>query len=333
MSKFSSAINNYLSKKGYKTFDPKAVLFDMDGVLFDSMPNHAVAWQKSMAEYDVRMTADDAYATEGMRGVDTICSMVKAQKGIEISEEKAQEMYDEKARLFALMPKARLMPGIKELMSKIIDDGLKIVVVTGSGQRPLIERLKEEFSEFGVTEETIVCAYDVEKGKPNPDPYLMGLMKAGGLQPWEAIVVENAPMGVQAGVAAGILTIAVNSGPLDDKVLLDKGADILFPSILALFDNWDFVMRKDMKSEMEWIANWQAIIEHIRKYKRNPSKHIQEDWRMVNWLKYNRKVRNKGKLSAFRLHKLRQLHELSCKYRRFNKFTYANDLLDDEDII
>ena len=152
MSKFSSAINNYLSKKGYKTFDPKAVLFDMDGVLFDSMPNHAVAWQKSMAEYDVRMTADDAYATEGMRGVDTICSMVKAQKGIEISEEKAQEMYDEKARLFALMPKARLMPGIKELMSKIIDDGLKIVVVTGSGQRPLIERLKEEFSEFGVTE-------------------------------------------------------------------------------------------------------------------------------------------------------------------------------------
>ena len=50
----------------------KAVMFDMDGVLYDSMPHHAIAWQESMKRFDINMTADDAYATEGARGVDTI---------------------------------------------------------------------------------------------------------------------------------------------------------------------------------------------------------------------------------------------------------------------
>lgn len=52
----------------------------MDGVLYDSMPNHAVAWQESMKQFDIHMTASDAYATEGARGIDTIQMMVKSRK-------------------------------------------------------------------------------------------------------------------------------------------------------------------------------------------------------------------------------------------------------------
>ena len=65
----------------------------------------------------------------------------------------------------------------------------------------------------------------------------MGLKKAG-VEASEAIVVENAPIGVQAAKAAGIYTIAVNTGPLDAKVLLDAGADVLFPSMQALCEAW-----------------------------------------------------------------------------------------------
>lgn len=50
----------------------------------------------------------------------------------------------------------------------------------------------------------MVTAFDVKYGKPNPEPYLMALKK-GGFKPNEALVIENAPLGVQAGVAAGIL--------------------------------------------------------------------------------------------------------------------------------
>ena len=66
----------------------------------------------------------------------------------------------------------------------------------------------------------------------------MGLKKAA-VEPNQAIVIENAPLGVQAGVAAGIFTIGVNTGPLDDKVLIDAGADLLLNSMQQLSESFD----------------------------------------------------------------------------------------------
>ena len=232
------AIKQYLEKHGFGQFSPKAVLFDMDGVLYDSMPNHAVAWQESMKTFGIEMTAEDAYATEGARGIDTIKMMVKKQQGRDISLEEAQRMYDEKTRLFHLMPESIIMPGILDHMEKIHEEGWQIGVVTGSGQRPLIERLLRDFNKY-LDESRIVTAYDVKRGKPNPDPYLMGLEKAGRLNPWEAIVVENAPLGVHAGVAARIFTIAVNTGPLHDDALKSEGANLVFPTMPALAEQWE----------------------------------------------------------------------------------------------
>ena len=215
----------------------------MDGVLYDSMGNHAVAWVQSMQKFGINMTADDAYATEGARGVDTIRYMVRQQKGIEISEAQAQEMYDEKSRIFHSMPEAPIMPGILSLMEQISNAGISIGVVTGSGQKPLIARILRDFGKY-VSQEHITTAYDVPRGKPNPDPYLIGLQKAGNLQPSEAIVVENAPLGIRAGIAANIYTVAVNTGPLADQVLLDAGANILFPTMQALSDSWKELLSK-----------------------------------------------------------------------------------------
>ena len=230
-------VKSYLENRGFDSFQPQAVLFDMDGVLYDSMPNHARCWQEAMAKFGLKMTAADVYATEGMRGVETIRLMVKAQQGRDISEDEAQMMYDEKARLFGLLPKAPIMDGVLDLMEKIKTADMGIVVVTGSGQRPLIERLQHDFKGF-VTADKIVSAYDVTRGKPAPDPYLMGLQKAGNLQPWQGVVVENAPMGVRAGVAAKIFTIAVNSGPLPNATLAGEGANIVFDRMTQLRDVW-----------------------------------------------------------------------------------------------
>ena len=233
---YQLSIVNYLTKHGFEQFEPKAVLFDMDGVLYDSMPRHAVAWQQSMAKFGIKMTEADAYATEGARGIDTIRTMVRQQRGEDITLEQAQEMYDEKTRLFHLMDVAPLMPGILGLMEHIHRQGLRIGVVTGSGQRPLINRLLTDFKEY-LDEQHIVTAYDVSRGKPAPDPYLMGMQRAG-TEPWQTVVVENAPLGVRAGVASRAFTIAVNTGPLPDAVLLDAGADKLFKRMTDLRDVW-----------------------------------------------------------------------------------------------
>lgn len=234
---FQGEIQKYLTDHDFGTFAPKVVLFDMDGVLYDSMPSHARAWQEAMAEFGIHFTEEDSYATEGMRGVDTIRIYARKQLGKELSEAEAQRMYDEKARLFHLMPPTQIFDGVIDLMRQIKADGLQIEIVTGSGQRPLIERLVHDFRDF-VEPTHIVTAYDIEHGKPAPDPYLKGLELAGDLKPWEGIVVENAPMGVRAGVAADIFTVAINSGPLSDSALAREGADIIFPSIREFSNRW-----------------------------------------------------------------------------------------------
>ena len=148
------------------------------------------------------------------------------------------QMYDVKTDIFHSMPTAEIFPGVKEIMQKIKDAGMQVGVVTGSGQRPLIMRLLNDFGDF-LDEEHIVTAYDVKRGKPNPDPYLMGLQKTGNLQPWEGIVVENAPLGVRAGVAANIFTVAINSGPLPDNELSDKGSNLLYHQMTEFCNDFE----------------------------------------------------------------------------------------------
>lgn len=234
---YQLAIKKYLEEHGFEALSPKAVLFDMDGVLYNSMPNHAIAWQESMARFGIHMTAEDAYNTEGARGVDTIRQMVKRQQGRIIDEPEAQRMYDVKTEIFHSLPEAPVMPGVLELMQQIKDDGIQCGVVTGSGQRPLIRRILTDFGVF-VDEAHITTAYDIQHGKPAPDPYLMGLQKAGNLKPYEAIVVENAPLGVRAGIAAKIFTIAVNTGPLPREELLLAGANLIYNSMPEFSESW-----------------------------------------------------------------------------------------------
>lgn len=233
------AIKQYLESHGFGLFNPKAVLFDMDGVIYDSMPNHSVSWHDSMKDFGLDMPYEGAYTYEGMRGVETIKTLARAQWNRELTDEEAQEMYTHKAKLFAhhcqLTP-AHIMPGIKTLMEQIKSDGLNICVVTGSAQHALLDKLLIDFDGL-LREEFIVTAFDVTHGKPDPEPYLMGMKKCG-VEPWETIVVENAPLGVRAAVAARCFTIAVNTGPLPDKVLSDEGANLVFPQITILSQQW-----------------------------------------------------------------------------------------------
>ena len=145
-----------------------AALFDMDGVLYNSMPHHAIAWQQAMAKFGLHMTAADSYATEGARGVDTIREMARRQWGRDIPEEEAQAMYDEKARIFHQMTEAPIFDGVLDLMEKMHRRGWTICVVTGSAQRLLIGRLLTDFGKY-LTEDHIVTAYDVTHGKPDPE--------------------------------------------------------------------------------------------------------------------------------------------------------------------
>ena len=91
--------------------------------------------------------------------------------------------------------------------------------------------------------ERVVTAFDVRHGKPHPEPYLKGLEKAG-VRAEEAMVVENAPLGVQAAVAADVFTVAVNTGPIPEQKLKEAGAGLVLPGMPALADSFDDIVRK-----------------------------------------------------------------------------------------
>ncbi len=234
---FEESIARYLKKSGQTDISLKAILFDMDGVLFNSMPYHADAWHTVMERHGLHLSREEAYLHEGRTGASTINIVYQRQYGKDATPEMIDSIYAEKSAAFSTHPEPERMPGAWEVLQKIKAAGMMPVLVTGSGQHTLLNRLNQSFPGM-FQPERMVTAYDVKYGKPNPEPYLMGLGKAG-VAANEAIVVENAPIGVQAGTAAGVFTVAVNTGPLDGQVLLDAGADLLFPSMQAFCDHWE----------------------------------------------------------------------------------------------
>lgn len=234
---YSAVINSFLSVHRYARMDLKAVMFDMDGVLFDSMKNHTLAWFKALSSLGIPCERDEFYQYEGATGKWTVNQIFKRTWGREATEGEIHRIYNLKSKYFNELPEAGPMPGAWQLLSEVQEQGLIPVLVTGSGQRSLLERLEKEFP--GVfTPETMVTAFDVKQGKPAPEPYLKGLAKAA-VKPNEAMIVENAPLGVQSGVAAGVFTIAVNTGPIPDKQLMEAGANMIFPDIPALNAQWN----------------------------------------------------------------------------------------------
>ena len=113
--------------------------------------------------------------------------------------------------------------------------------MTGSGQRPLINRLTTDFGLF-LKKKHIVTAYDVNHGKPSPEPYLQGMKKCGTV-PQQTIIVENAPLGVQSGHASGAFTIGVNTGILPPGTLTSNGADLELQDMCELAATWEKLMR------------------------------------------------------------------------------------------
>ena len=233
-----NVFDKYLKEKGYDKFDLKAVLFDMDGVLYDSMKSHSKAWYQTMTEYNLSSTPEEFFVHEGRTGGNTINLVMERELGRPATEQEKEEIYTRKSYLFNQYNKGDIIPNSDKILIAVKNSGLQPVLVTGSGQKQLVKNLEINFP-GAFREDMMVTAYDVKHGKPNPEPYLMGLKKAGNLQPNQAIVIENAPMGVEAAVAAGIFTIAINTGPIPDQVLWDSGANIVLPSMMSLLENWD----------------------------------------------------------------------------------------------
>lgn len=225
----ATAVGRYLRRTGFSRVALKAALIDMDGTLYDSMGNHADAWHRLMTELGVATTRDEFFLYEGMTGAATINLLFRRAFGRDASAGEVAELYHRKTVYFTELPMVYPMPGAADMLGFLASENVRRVLVTGSGQSSLIGRLAKDFP-GAFDSGDLITARDVTRGKPHPEPYLKGMSLAGA-EPWESIVFENAPLGVEAGAASGAFTIGVTTGPVPREALADAGADLIFPSM------------------------------------------------------------------------------------------------------
>lgn len=208
--------------------------FDQDGVLLDSMPNHARAWHDTFAQYGIPFSERACYLNEGRTGRDMITRHAE-MAGIHFTPDEVVSVYLDKSRRFHDLGGGRPMRDIDLVLATLRNQGASVWVVTGGGQPDLYERLEEYFP--GVFPRTqVITAHDVVHGKPHPEPYLRAWQGAG-VDKSQCCVVENAPLGIRAAKAAGLFTVGVNTGKLTREDLIQAGADIVFDN-MAQLNTW-----------------------------------------------------------------------------------------------
>lgn len=236
------ALARYQERKGLERVRWSCALFDMDGVLFDSMPAHARSWLETADAYGLPMTEEDVYMFEGQTGRQSINILIDRRYARPATEEEIAEIYAYKSELFVRYNSGAVIEGATELVRQL--SGLDRVLVTGSSQRSLIAKIDSAYPEVFSTGR-VITGLDVLQGKPYPEPYLKGMALVGA-KAEECIVIENAPSGARSAREAGAFVLVVNTGPLDDDILYRYGADIVCPNMQVACEVVDVLLQASL---------------------------------------------------------------------------------------
>ena len=212
----------------------KAVFFDQDGVLYNSMPYHAESWAWAMTKHGLPYTALETYRNEGRTSTGVIQELHQRLYGTPASPELIEAIYKDKTDHFTELTGGfpGIIPNVDKVLQFLHAHGIQCWVVTGSGQHNLIDALNDIFNHAFTG---IISSFDVKNGKPDPEPYLKAWERSG-FKKEECMVVENAPLGVRAAKAAGLFCCAVNTGILPDDDLIAEHADLIMPDMATLLE-------------------------------------------------------------------------------------------------
>ncbi|MDE6802955.1 MAG: HAD hydrolase-like protein [Muribaculaceae bacterium] len=224
-----NALRHWSERTGRPSLDIRCACIDMDGTLYDSMRNHTAAWHRLMTGQGISCTPDEFYLYEGCTGADTIRRLWPRNFAETPDDELIRRLYALKSRYFNELPPVALMPGAQAMVSELTRAGIATILVTGSGQTSVLDKLDRDYP-GAFPEGRRITARNVTHGKPDPEPYLKGMQLASAL-PAETIVIENAPIGALAGVRSGAFTVAVRTGPIPRDEFEKVDADLIVDSM------------------------------------------------------------------------------------------------------
>ena len=194
----------------------KAVIFDMDGVIFDTEKVYLDIWTEVFEKYGYKMTKE-LYITVMGTGRDNVIKTLLDNFCDELPIEK---MYEEKDNQLFYRIENQGIPlkeGVKELFSMLKEKDYKIALATSAKRERVEKQIKDKWLKESF--DAIVCGDDVEKGKPSPDIFLKAA-KEIDVEPENCFVVEDSPAGIKAAFSGGMKGIHVEDLKVADEEIL-----------------------------------------------------------------------------------------------------------------
>jgi HAD superfamily hydrolase (TIGR01509 family) len=191
----------------------KAYLFDCDGTIADSMPLHYVAWNKALSKWGCEFSEELFYAWGGMPVAEIIATL-NEQQGLSMPVEDVSKLKE--ALYYEVLPELKAVPEVLEHI-EASHGHITFAVVSGSTRESVTASLKL----LGILDkfDTLVCAGDYTKSKPDPEPFLIAAERLG-IAPEDCLVFEDTEMGIQAATAAGMASVKIAQPWEREKVLV-----------------------------------------------------------------------------------------------------------------
>ena len=213
----------------------KAVIFDVDGTLIDSVEDHAKAWVWAFARHGHDVPLDEMKGQIG-KGADQLMPEYLSPEQLE----KYGKQLEEDRQMFfkdEYYHNLRPFPMVRELFERIIADGKKIVLASSAKKDEL-----EHYEELTNIQDLIgasTSADDAEKSKPHPDIFHAAISKIDGVEPDEMIVVGDTPWDALAAGKAGLKTVGVLCGGFSKEQLKEAGCVAIYETPADLLARYD----------------------------------------------------------------------------------------------
>ena len=188
--------------------DLPALLFDMDGVILDSMPWHVKAWQRALAEFGCQVRDELLYLHEGAIEPATAAEIFH-ENGCRMDQEKFLLVLNRQIEIFNSLfrMKVRVYDQVPDMLADLRRAGRELAIVTSSHSDILEEVLPSSIRNML---SSVITGDRVHRRKPWPDPYLAAMINLGQT-PGNCCVIENAPAGIESARAAGMTCVAIKT--------------------------------------------------------------------------------------------------------------------------
>ncbi len=220
----------------------RAILWDLDGVLVNSMEFHYQAYQEVLASRGKELSREE-YLREliGLRNYVILRRVLG-----DLSDEEVEALAERKEEAFRrpVAGQVKALPGADQLLRRAKEAGLRQAIVS-STPRANIELMLKSLGLWDIFD-AIVGEEDAARGKPDPEGFLLAASRLG-VAPEECIVIEDAPEGIAAGKAAGMRCIGVTTTRPAEKL---SQADLVVGSLEDL-RVWEFVTGANVTTDFE----------------------------------------------------------------------------------